>query len=64
VSPYSDSLNGINIIQNGNDIRFTASFGLTVIFNGQHSVSNTLCDAYSNHVCGLCGKMNGNVNNI
>lgn len=39
----------------GGNIVFTTEFGLTVTWNGDHKADITLCDTYSNYVCGLCG---------
>jgi len=53
-APFTDPT-GINIAINGGMLSFSTSFGLTVSWNGVSKVEETLCDAYSNYVCGLCG---------
>ena len=59
--PYSDEANGINIVISGGSLVFSTNFGLTVQWNNKDYATFhvTLCDAYANHVCGLCGNGDG-----
>ena len=56
--PYFES-SGINVALVGGQLVFSTIFGLTVSWNGMGSSSQTLCDAYANHICGLCGNADG-----
>ncbi len=45
-----------------NALRPSASdFGLMVWYERENLIRVTLPDEYANHVCGLCGNWNGNV---
>jgi hypothetical protein len=57
-APFVDA-SGTQILINGGNLVFSTSFGLTVFWNGQNRVKETLCDAYSTYVCGLCGNGDG-----
>ncbi len=59
-APYSDNVNGINIVFKGGKLVFSTNFGLTVSWNGNDAVTETLCDSYADYVCGLCGNGDGN----
>jgi hypothetical protein len=63
--PYADQTNGINIVMSGNHLVFSTTFGLTVQwYNDEYAAYDvSLCDAYANYVCGLCGNADGNPNN-
>lgn len=56
---YFDSINGIRIYVSGSNLVFSTTFGLTLIWNGNHKADVVLCDTYANHVCGLCGNADG-----
>ena len=57
-APYSEST-GLNIVMNGGKLVFSASFGLTITWDGSNAATESLCDAYSTYVCGLCGNADG-----
>ena len=58
--PYIDT-NGTQIIFVGGKVQFSTNFGLTILWDGYTQAYTTLCDSYSNYVCGLCGNANGNL---
>ena len=57
-APYSETT-GINIVLNGGKLVFGATFGLTITWDGSNAATESLCDAYSTYVCGLCGNADG-----
>jgi hypothetical protein len=57
-SPYLEAI-GINVVLMGGKLVFSTTFGLTVTWDGMGSATETLCDAYARHVCGLCGNADG-----
>jgi hypothetical protein len=59
-SSWNDETNGIKIYNVGKNLLFSTGFGLTVHWNGEHKADVSLCDAYANSVCGLCGNADGN----
>ncbi|XP_041419719.1 alpha-tectorin-like [Xenopus laevis] len=50
----------VKISYSGHHVMVTTSFGLSVLFDGNHRAEVKLYDTYSNQVCGLCGNFNGN----
>ncbi len=59
-APYNDP-SGINVNINGGKLVFSTLFGLTITWDGIGSASESLCDAYSTYVCGLCGNADGKI---
>ena len=57
-APFTDAF-GTQIVINGGQLVLGTVFGLTVAWNGISKVEETLCDAYSTFVCGLCGNGDG-----
>ncbi len=57
-APFTDAF-GTQIVINGGQLVLGTVFGLTVAWNGISKVEETLCDAYSTYVCGLCGNGDG-----
>ncbi len=58
-APYNEVKYKINVFLNGQySLVLNTNFGLTVSFDG-NSAKVTLCDAYENSVCGLCGNADG-----
>lgn len=60
-APFTDAF-GTQIVINGGKLVLGTVFGLTVAWNGISKVEETLCDAYSTYVCGLCGNGDGTTN--
>jgi len=58
--PFNDKKNAIDVFQSGKNLLFSTGFGLTIVWNGNHQAEVSLCDAYANSVCGLCGNADGN----
>ncbi|CAH2247940.1 c-binding -like [Pelobates cultripes] len=52
---------GVNIFLSGNNVRVTTTFGLSVMFDGNHRVEVKIPGHYGNKVCGICGNFNGNI---
>lgn len=50
---------GVRIYKAGRNLIFSADFGLTVTWDGNHRAEVALCDAYANFTCGLCGNADG-----
>jgi hypothetical protein len=61
--PYAETKRGIRVISLGDNVIFTASFGLTIVWDGRQKAEVLLCDVYRRHVCGLCGNADGKKNN-
>lgn len=49
----------IQVNQRGGSVVFSATFNMTVNWDGNNKGEVILCDSYANHVCGLCGNANG-----
>ena len=62
-TPFSDKLNGINIVQIGKSLTFSTNFGLTIQWSSHDFATYhvSLCDAYAGFVCGLCGNADGKI---
>ncbi len=60
--PYSDLKYGIEVFAFGTGLILTADFGLKVKYDSRMSFAEvSLCSAYRNNVCGLCGNADGNM---
>lgn len=60
--PYSAEPHGIEVFMLDSWLVLTADFGLKVAFDGLSGKFEVkLCEAYRDHVCGLCGNADGNV---
>lgn len=59
-TPFKDNDNGkVQVFASGRrSLALSTDFGLTVSFDG-NAVKVTLCDAYENSLCGLCGNADG-----
>ena len=55
--PFKDE-HGVSVGRLGGRLSLTTSFGLTVNYADAFS-EVLLCNAYANHVCGLCGNADG-----
>ena len=62
-APFTDPADpsGINIFVNGGKLVFSTAFGLTITWDGASKSDQSLCDIYSNYVCGLCGNADGEI---
>jgi hypothetical protein len=49
----------VKIFFYGDDILFTAAFGLTISWDGDQISDVSLCDSYNEYVCGICGNSDG-----
>lgn len=62
-TPYFDREHGVNVYTLNRNIIFSTEFGLTVTWDGHQRAAITLCDAYANSVCGMCGNADGKLIN-
>ncbi len=57
-APYLDG-DGVNVHMSGDVLVCSTQFGLTLTWDGVSTSTHTVCDAYAQHVCGLCGNADG-----
>lgn len=58
-TPFKDVDGKVQVFVNGkHSLVLSTDFGLTVSFDG-NAARVTLCDAYENSLCGLCGNADG-----
>jgi hypothetical protein len=58
-APYND--NFVNVLVIAKKLVLSTNFGLTITWDGSNAATQSLCDAYSPYICGLCGNGDGNI---
>jgi hypothetical protein len=58
-APFTEENKKVQVYARSKNIVLTTDFGLTVMFDEKHRQTVTLCDAYADSVCGLCGNADG-----
>ena len=58
--PYNSQTHGIQIYGAAGRLNFISNFGLNIIWDGSSRASFSLCNAYKNYTCGMCGNGDGN----
>jgi len=59
-APYNSLAEGIQIYGAAGGLNFVSNFGLNVIWDGSSKSNFSLCNAYKNYTCGMCGNGDGN----